>query len=501
MGHETNPTSAFGEELKEIAKWAAKHNPDFVMRVHAGENPLFQDNVKDVLKIIKSATEEAEKEEGRRLKYPAVRIGHGLYGVDDECLGLCRETGAVIEFNMASNLSLNNIDCITDVPLKKYADHGIHCVLGSDGMGIYSTNPEQDVILAHAAGFSRDDLLNMNKFEERLIVRADEIFAHKQHSLSQRLARGETYDNIFAPSYSTSDGTPHYTPEVTKRKNDEKSKLQKFLNSEISRIGAETDNAEVHKILKSRIPILVTGASVKAWPNISSEQQDEIRTAMQTLVNVINPEKVCILTGGTNHGVEKQLHEAAYLRNTRKSDQLAVIGTLTEDAAYTERASIESNTITHAVVLELNGRQAKSWFDLPDTVLDIVKRRGGEMIAVGGGGVVRDMIQRAHNMKLGINLMDGPEGASTDKAAFMPEYSFKGAKGLLERLYNQHPDIFVSDFDMTKADEYISTARKQQRASLGIREMKNKMGVKQQIHTAADNGRQNVAAAGRICGS
>ena len=54
------------------------------------------------------------------------------------------------------------------------------------------------------------------------------------------------------------------------------------------------------------------------------------------------------------------------------------------------------------------------------------------MIAVGGGGVVRDMIQRAHNMKLGINLMDGPEGASTDKAAIMPEYAFKGAQGLIK---------------------------------------------------------------------
>lgn len=485
MGHETNPTGAFGEELKEIAKWAAKHNPDFVMRVHAGENPLFQDNVKEVLKIVKAAKEEAEREEGRRLKCPAVRIGHGLYGVDEECLGLCRETNAVIEFNMASNLSLNNIDNITDVPLRKYADRGIRCVLGSDGMGIYSTNPEQDVILAHAAGLSQDDLLRMNKFEERFIARADEVFAVKQRSLSQRLAKGETYAEIFAPVYSTPDGSPHYTPEVAERKNKEKRLLQSFLNDEISHIGAETDNAEVHKILESRTPILVTGASVKAWPNISPEQQDEIRTAMQVLANVLNPEKACLLTGGTNHGVEKQLHEAAHLRNAGHPGQLAVIGTLTEEAAYTERASIESDTITHAVVLELNGRPAKNWFDLPDTVLDIVERRGGEMIAVGGGGVVRDMIQRAHNMRLGISLMDGPEGASTDKAAFMPEYSFKGAKGLIERLYAGHPDIFVPEFNIAKADEYVETAQKQQRTALNIKELKNKMGISRPVCTAA----------------
>lgn len=319
----------------------------------------------------------------------------------------------------------------------------------------------------------------------RGLARADEVFAVKQRSLSQRLAKGETYAEIFAPVYSTPDGSPHYTPEVAERKNKEKRLLQSFLNDEISHIGAETDNAEVHKILESRTPILVTGASVKAWPNISPEQQDEIRTAMQVLANVLNPEKACLLTGGTNHGVEKQLHEAAHLRNAGHPGQLAVIGTLTEEAAYTERASIESDTITHAVVLELNGRPAKNWFDLPDTVLDIVERRGGEMIAVGGGGVVRDMIQRAHNMRLGISLMDGPEGASTDKAAFMPEYSFKGAKGLIERLYAGHPDIFVPEFNIAKADEYVETAQKQQRTALNIKELKNKMGISRPVCTAA----------------
>ena len=68
-------------------------------------------------------------------------------------------------------------------------------------------------------------------------------------------------------------------------------KLQKFLNSEISRVGAETDEKIVYDVLENRMPILVTGASVKAWPNITPENQDEIRTAMQVLVNVIDPDK------------------------------------------------------------------------------------------------------------------------------------------------------------------------------------------------------------------
>lgn len=475
MGHETNSTTEFGEELKEIAKWAALNDPSFVMRVHAGENPLFQDNVKDVLKIVKEATKEAEKESGQTLRYPEIRIGHGLYGVDEECLQLCKETNTVIEFNMASNLSLNNIDSIKDVPLRKYIDNNIKFVLGSDGMGIYSTNPEQDIILAHAAGVSREEFLKMKEYEELLIASKDKYFKEKIVKIQESLASGKNYEEIFKPKYSTENGETHYNDSVWQQKNAEIKKLQEFLNSEISRVGAETNPDEVAKVMADKMPILITGASVKAWPNISKEQQDEIRTAMQVLVNVIDPEKAYIMTGGTNHGVEKQLHEVAHSRNLKQSSQLAVIGTLTEEAAYQDKASIEENTITHAVVLSLNGKIAKRWFDLPDTVLNVVAKNKGEMIAIGGGGVVRDMIQRAHNMGIGINLMNGPEGASTEKAAIMREYAFDGANGLIEKLYHKHPNIFVKNFDIEKLDEYVECARNEQQIATRINDLKGQI--------------------------
>ncbi len=461
MGHETNSTMDFGDELREIAKWAAVNDPSFVMRVHAGENPLFQDNVKDTLKIVKQATKEAELESHKKLRYPTVRIGHGLYGVDDECLQLCKEMGAIVEFNMASNLSLNNIDNIKEVPLKKYSDQGVNFVLGSDGMGIYSTSPEQDVILAHATGISRDDITKMNAFEESLIQENDNRFREKTRVFNSLVDSGKSFEEIFKPEYNTPDGKERYNDSVYQRKNAEIRKLQDFLNSEITRVGAETSKDKVLGMMSNKIPILITGASVKSWPNISKEQKKEIRTAMQALVNVIDPNKAYIMTGGTNHGVEKQLHEAAYYRNLEKTPKLAVVGTLTEEAAYQDKASIEQNTITHAIVLSLNGKIAKRWFDLPDTVLNVVSENDGEMIAIGGGGIVRDMIQRAHNMHININLMNGPEGASTEKAAIMPEYAFSDAAGLIERIYKKHPDIFVKDFDIKNLQDIITKAKKQ----------------------------------------
>ncbi len=469
MGHEANPTTDFYEELAEITKWAAINDPDFTIRVHAGENALFKNNVRDALQIIKDATKEAEIETGRPLKYPKVRIGHGLYGIDEkeDCLRLCKELDAVIEFNPASNLSLNNVDNIKEIPIKKYKEYGIKFIIGSDGRGIYSTDAEQDIILAHAAGASKEDLLKLIKFEEEFVTEKDEYYARKTEKIEEILKTGQSFKEIFKPEYSTPDGKPRYNEGVEERKRQKKKELQEFLDSEIARIGAETNPEKVAEVMSNKMPILITGASVKAWPDISKENQDEIRTAMQVLANVIDPKKAYIMTGGTNHGVEKQMHEAVYSRNSKNpTSKLAVVGTLTEEAAKQDLASIEKNTITHAIVLSLNGRLAERWFDLPDTVLNVVAEQNGEMIAVGGGGIVRDMIQRAHNMGMNVNLMEGPEGASTDKAQTMPDYAFSGAKGLIERLYTNRPDIFISEFDINKLDKYVFIAQKEQRENL-----------------------------------
>ena len=85
------------------------------------------------------------------------------------------------------------------------------------------------------------------------------------------------------------------------------------------------------------------------------------------------------------------------------------------EAALDGEKGVEKDTITHATVLELDGRKANNWMDLPDTQLVYTQERNGHMIALGGGLVVSDMIQRAHNLGIDMHLMDGPYGASTDK--------------------------------------------------------------------------------------
>ncbi len=465
MGHETNPTYVFEEELQNLARYAMMNDPNFVIRVHAGENPMFKSNVYDVLKIIYDEHQKLQNETGLILSMPRVRIGHGLYGLDitsdgkwnsleeNAVLNLAKEMGAIVEFNMSSNLALNNINSIEEVPIKKYVDAGIKVVLGTDGHGMYSTSSLQESVLAEAAGLNNDDFLEMDNTESEVIQKA--IEREKAHPLIEDI--DALYNEI---SYSTLDGKPRWNEIVAQKKRDEQEKLINFLNNQLAESGAITDKDLIERDTNGKTPIMITGASATNWPNISIQDQELIKLEMQVLADTLNPKTTYIVTGGTNFGVEKEMHEAVQRRNSSGLEPIACLGTVTMEAAQKGDAEIQPGTITHAEILELDGHKVKTWMDLPDTQLEYVRERGGEMIAVGGGSVVNDMIQRGYNLGVNMHLMDGPYGASTNKSKSMKgnNYSFKSIEELLTRLYNKNPNYFEKSFSLDKIDEYINAA-------------------------------------------
>ena len=159
------------------------------------------------------------------------------------------------------------------------------------------------------------------------------------------------------------------------------------------------------------------------------------------------------MTGGTNHGVERELHIIANEFNQTAKKPLIVLGTLTEEAAKNSNSpneklrnsnKIEKNTITHAITPVLNGKIAKRWFDLPDTVLSMVQEQNGEMIAIGGGAIVGDMILRAHNMGINMHIMSTVEGASKEKSQSLEGfgYDFKDAEELIAQILKSKPELF-----------------------------------------------------------
>ncbi|MBL8193100.1 MAG: hypothetical protein JNM06_04710, partial [Blastocatellia bacterium] len=158
LGHETNSTYAFAQQITEIAKWADQNYPGFVIRVHAGENPAHPENIRAAMELTKNYKIQ-------------LRIGHGLFGVDEQTLAELKNIQAIVEFNLNSNLALNNIQTTREVPIKEYLDQEIAVVLGTDGYGIYQTAANIEVQAALLAGVTKEDLAKIQQTEEAYLLK------------------------------------------------------------------------------------------------------------------------------------------------------------------------------------------------------------------------------------------------------------------------------------------------------------------------------------------
>jgi adenosine deaminase len=154
MGEETNPTKDFLWVLNKARTMKATF-PDMVIRVHAGENSRFPENVKDA--IVAGAT----------------RIGHGIYGITPEVAGLAKEKNVIIELNFNSNLALGNVNSLDPLAAaaKRYLDAGTQLTFGTDGHGIYSTSPLSEYAVARKVGFSDENFLAVRATDEAYVAK------------------------------------------------------------------------------------------------------------------------------------------------------------------------------------------------------------------------------------------------------------------------------------------------------------------------------------------
>jgi hypothetical protein len=95
---------------------------------------------------------------------PPFRLGHGLYTADlnsDEGKKLMKElvdTKGVLEFQLTSNVRLNNLTDLERHPLKQYLAAGVRCVQGTDGCGFYGSDTmDEQLALHNLIGLSDED--------------------------------------------------------------------------------------------------------------------------------------------------------------------------------------------------------------------------------------------------------------------------------------------------------------------------------------------------------
>jgi hypothetical protein len=415
VGFEDNKIEDLEPHIRSIAEWAAVQDPEFTLRIHAGENRKNLGNVRESLRL------------AQRYKM-RVRIGHAAHGLDDEALeiaeALARDNLVIIEFNPDSNLALNNIDTAEELEMVKCLNREIPFVICSDGAGLYQTDIWQLDDTASFAGLKEHHIDTIVQHENAHIEREAARFARKSAQLSQDyLSRIRTAFAALPPLH------------IEPKQRD--SAASRAFEQHLTGLGIQFSPESIEAAMRGKKPLLILGASgVRWWERISRLHQSMIRDLLNGLVSAIDPRSTCLLIGRPkNAGITTVLSDAVTAHNSTYSteERLALISA-TVQADQTTQSFTPG--LTH--VLPLRG----GLFTVPHQLVDFVAQHNGIIVFIGGGTFVRDAILVAREKNVSFGLMCGPEGASTDKSLmFHASRQFTDLRELLEMIAMQKPEM------------------------------------------------------------
>ena len=396
MGHETNSTRAIVPHLRAVSAFVREVRPDYVVRVHAGENAGYPENVPVAVETLLA--------EG----VSEVRIGHGLYGVDEATLERIVAAGVVVELNLDSNYALNNVREALQVPLARYLAAGAPLVLGTDGYGIYHGDLPAQLRVAGLTGLS----------DPGPVLRTEEALLARRRAADAALAgRGAFRVPVQVPP------ARHWTAALAAQRQAEQAARAAALRDAVARSGAElVVSAELDRRWAGRPWVSIAGAWQHSWARLEPATQARIEDLLEALVAGLARAGAVLVTGGTRHGVEGRVHAAA------RRHGATVLGALT---GATPPADLD---------------RVAAWCLVGETLYDkgcglyrLLAERGGSALFVGGGPIVLDELRIAANLRLPRLFLADVPGASGEAAARWPRHAFRSAEEALARLERRGP--------------------------------------------------------------
>lgn len=423
IGEEINDIRNFKQVIKELVEFAVKEDNGFTIRIHAGENDSFKENVQRAVACVKEALPEGAK-------MPKCRIGHGLYGIDletSEGIALMKEMkkdGIVLEFQLTSNVRLNNLTKVEEHPIKKYLSNGVYCVQGSDGCGFYGTDcMEEQMALTNLLNLTEDDLFKMREVEDKIINDSDKYFKIKSKKFEEWLGERDIKDAILEE-------------ELKQIKLNENREFKILGSTDID--SEEILKEKIVKLPENKVPIIVAGGSFnsKGRETVLDEKGREI---LKELMQKLNNEKVYFVIGHKMQGYEKAIIDIS--KELGKKFEI--------DAIIPKKVSKE---IGGALLLdELDGvcisTEQEELGIYKSFNYEIFERRGSIVLAFDGNSPVSNLIQEAKNGKgkARIYVNDNVK-ALQEKAKSLEGYvtTFSQNKNIIQKIALDNPEIMNS---------------------------------------------------------
>ncbi|MBR3358199.1 MAG: hypothetical protein IKG46_10300 [Solobacterium sp.] len=365
IGEEINDIRDLKQVIGELVD-IARENPGFTIRIHAGENDSLKDNVANSIRCVMDALKEGEKA-------PHIRIGHGLYTANlrsakgQELIRAIKEHDVVLEFQITSNVRLNNLSFLKNHPLKQYLRAGIRCVQGTDGAALYGTNSiDEQLSLEKLLNLNRDELISMRAAEEAIRVEQERVFQRKMDAF---LADGRPLEQICYERMQKAE-----SPDVSYRSGPAR------LDS-----GMELKD-QIEELPWDRFPVILAGGSFNNDRRATSTT-DRGRALLLELMEQLDPDKVFFVIGHSLSGYEKYLEE----HNTKGFRIFAIVPSLMTKA-QTDRLRRTGVRIRVSTESEPMGLYKSFNYE-------IFERRPSAVIAMDGNSAGSNLIQEAKNGK------------------------------------------------------------------------------------------------------
>ena len=375
IGEEINDISELKPAIKEITQFAVAQNNGFTIRIHAGENDSLRDNVLKSIQLVRKSTEKGQK-------MPRVRIGHGLYTPEldsEEGKKLIKEikkSNAVMEFQLTSNVRLNNLSKIEGHPLKKYLDNGVKCVQGTDGCGFYGTDTiEEQLAMQNLLELKSEDFEKMRDVEDEIIKENQKYFIKKSKDFDKFL-NGRTLRNAIL----------QLEDEIIKEDINKNIKLR--LNNKVDSSKKLKDI--IKELPTDKTPIIVAGGSFNAQ-NVETITEDTGINSLIELIKKLDDKKVFFVIGHKLQGYEKAILELCEELN-KKIEIYAIIPKMIEK-------NIADNILKSNITGIRISTESEDFGIYKSFNYEIFERRFSIVIAFDGHSPVSNLVQEAKNGK------------------------------------------------------------------------------------------------------
>ena len=423
IGEEINDIEDLQPAIEEIVKYVGKEDKDFTIRIHAGENDSLRDNVRKSIMCVKNAL-------GADQQMPKVRIGHGLYSEDleseegKELLNLMRDTGVTIEFQLTSNVRLNNISDLSNHPIKKFLKNGVKCVQGTDGCGFYGSDTfDEQLALQNLLELTEQDFEKMRQVEDEIINKAEIYFKEKSKKFEKFLA-GRTIKEAVLE-----------LEEQNMKETAEQGELRVSNN-----LDTETELKQKIKSLPTdKVPVIIAGGSfnTKGRETIATEQGKEL---LKEFIKNVDANNIYFVVGHKMQGYEKAIIDIS--KELNKKVEINAIVPKVVTAKVKDRLMDESlNGICISPETEELGIYKSFNYE-------IFERRKAIVIAFDGNSPVLNLVQEAKNGKGKSKIYVNNENQLLrEKANSLEGYviPFEMQDNIVNRIFEDNPEILSNN--------------------------------------------------------